>query len=201
VQAISVPTLEVEDALLVLWCRSPGMAPRAIVWVAVAAVLLLGGAFLHRRHKEDTRALVDVVTRGAAEHRCNNESHDDFSTAHLPVVACRATLRESRLALTAAEGSALMIVAYHTLITILLDAGTVSRRTPLHMPVEQSTADKPQAPGPVYPPPEAAERFARFHAGCCLTSPAIHVLRLTVRCGSRSALRCPMPVMCGVQHG
>jgi hypothetical protein len=43
------------------------MAPRAVVWVAVTAVLLLGGAVLHLRHKEDTRALVDVVTRGMVD--------------------------------------------------------------------------------------------------------------------------------------
>ena len=51
------------------------MAPRAVVWVAVTAVLLLGAAVLHRRHREDTRALVDVVTRGTVDRDAMHHEH------------------------------------------------------------------------------------------------------------------------------
>jgi hypothetical protein len=67
-----------------MWCRSPGMAPRAVVWVAVTAVLLLGGAVLHRRHREDTRALVDVVTRGMVDRDAMH--HEHYTTLLLCVI-------------------------------------------------------------------------------------------------------------------
>lgn len=107
---------------MALFERSPGMAPRAVVWVAVTAVLLLGGAVLHRRHREDTRALVDVVTRGS-----------------------------------------------------------MSKRTPLHVSEQPAAVEAlalPSGRAAAQPqpsaPPEAAERFARFHAASDLVGRQIH---------------------------
>lgn len=66
------------------------MTSRTVVWIAVTAVLLLGGAFVHRRHKEDTKALVDVVTRGTADSDAMHHEHGR------PLLSCGARPPQSR---------------------------------------------------------------------------------------------------------
>lgn len=75
-----------------MWCRSPGMAPRAVVWVAVTAVLLLGGAVLQRRHREDTRALVDVVTRGMTHRDAMHDEHCKFLLLCITTPHCKGSI-------------------------------------------------------------------------------------------------------------
>jgi hypothetical protein len=60
--------LHVAASVHVVWCRPPGMLPRAVAWTAVVAVLTFSGVLMHRRHDQDARAVVDAMSKGKHVH-------------------------------------------------------------------------------------------------------------------------------------